>query len=77
MSNDAVVVGGLVVGFFLIPTVAGAAPEIVNGLLLLILLGALLLNKDRWLPFVTQFGNAVSQPPPTATGGGGGGAKPT
>jgi len=73
-SNDAVVIGGLAVGFFLVPTVAGAAPEVVNGLLLLILLGALLLNSDKWLPFLTQFGNAVSQPPPAT--GGGSGAKP-
>jgi hypothetical protein len=64
MGNQAVVVGGIVVGFFLVPMVAGAAPEIVNGVLLLLIFGTLLMNSDRWIPYLEQFGNAINQPTP-------------
>lgn len=72
MSGDAVVIGGIVVGFVAVPWLAGYAPELVNGLLLLILIGTLLLNGGRWIPYLAQFGNAIDQPAPA---GGGGAAK--
>ena len=65
MGNDAVVVGGIVVGFFVVSAVAGVAPEVVNSLLLLMLLGALLLNSSKWIPYLSQFGDAIDKPPPT------------
>lgn len=64
MSNTSVVVGAIVIGFFLVPIVAGAAPEVVNGVLLLLIFGALLLNSDVWLPYLSQLGAAFNQPAP-------------
>jgi hypothetical protein len=63
VSSHAVVIGGIIVGFIVIPMVAGAEPEIVNGLLLLMLFGALLMNSTIWLPYLKQFGNATSKTP--------------
>jgi hypothetical protein len=76
VSNTGVIVGAIVLGFFLVPVVAGAAPEVINGVLLLLILGALLLNGDVWLPYLTQLGAAFTQPAPEATGKVGGGKKP-
>lgn len=61
-GSQAIVVIGIVVGFIAVPALASAAPTLVNGLLLLMLVGALLMNSDRWVPFLAQFGNAVSAP---------------
>jgi uncharacterized membrane protein YphA (DoxX/SURF4 family) len=62
VGSQAVVVGGILVGFLVIPMVAGAAPEIVNALLLLMLLGAILMNSNKWVPMLANFGNAVGAP---------------
>jgi hypothetical protein len=61
MSDDAVVIGGIAIGFVVLPWLAGVAPELVNGLLLLLIIGAVLLNSPRWLPYLTQFGSAAGK----------------
>ena len=65
-GSQAIVVIGIAAGFFIVPVLAGAAPQLVNGLLLLILIGALLMNSSKWTPALAQFGNAISAPPPKA-----------
>jgi hypothetical protein len=67
VSNTSVIVGAIVLGFFLVPIVAGAAPEVVNGVLLLLIIGALVLNSDVWLPYLRQLGGAFAEPTPQAT----------
>jgi hypothetical protein len=47
------------VGFFLIPPLARANPTLVNGFLLLVLFSVLLIRRDRWLPYLEQFGKAA------------------
>jgi hypothetical protein len=59
LTNHAVVIAGIAVGFIVVPMAASAAPTVVNGLLLLILFGALLLNSKVWLPYLKQFGTAT------------------
>ena len=73
MGSQALTVIAITVGFVVVPQLAGAAPEAVNGLLLLMLLGALLLNSHVWLPYLAALGTAISAAPPAPTGGGGGG----
>jgi hypothetical protein len=65
VSNTGLIFAAIVIGFFVVPIVAPAAPEIVNGLLLLLILGAILLNSDVWLPYLAQLGAAFNQPAPT------------
>jgi hypothetical protein len=65
-TNHGIVIAGIVVGFFLVPMLADMSPTIVNSILLLSLLAALLMNSDKWLPYLKQFGNATSSV--TATG---------
>jgi hypothetical protein len=67
-GNQAIIVIGIAAGVVVVPFLASAAPSVVNKFLLLLLFGALLLNRAKWLPSVTQFGNAVNAPAP-ATGG--------
>jgi hypothetical protein len=67
-GNQAIIVVGIAAGVVVVPFLASAAPSIVNKFLLLLLFGALLLNRVKWLPSVAQFGNAVNAPAP-ATGG--------
>jgi hypothetical protein len=67
-GNQGIIVIGIAAGVVVVPFLADAAPSIVNKFLLLLLLGALLLNRSKWLPSVAQFGNAVNAPAP-ATGG--------
>jgi hypothetical protein len=74
MGNQVIIVCGILVGFLIVPMAAGAAPEIVNGLLLLMLAGAVLMNSSKWIPSLASFGNAISAAPPAPTGGGGGGS---
>jgi hypothetical protein len=64
MGNQVIIVCGILVGFLAIPIVAGAAPEIVNGLLLLLLIGAILMNSEKWIPYLAAFGDAISAPAP-------------
>jgi len=64
LSNDLVVIGVIVVGFVAVPMVASWAPELVNSLLMLLLVGALMLNSARWLPYLSQFGDAISTTSP-------------
>jgi len=67
-SNTFVIVVMLAVGFVAVPTLASWAPELVNGLLILLLIGAILMNDALWLPYLAQFGNAVNTPPPDTKG---------
>lgn len=46
---------GFIVGLFAIRPLANVSPPAVNGFLLLVLLSALLLQRDRWLPYLTAF----------------------
>jgi hypothetical protein len=55
------IVGGVAVGFFIIPFAARIAPVLVNSLLFLTLIGALLLNSERWLPYLAGFSGATSK----------------
>jgi len=50
---------GLLVGLFVIPPLARSSPVVVNGFLTLVLLGSLLYNRERWLPYLAQFSGAV------------------
>lgn len=58
IGNRAIVLLGIAVGFLLVPSAASFAPELVNGVLLLILIGIILGNADRWLPYLSQFSGA-------------------
>lgn len=74
MSSRGIVVLGIIVGFFVVPFAANYSPELVNGVLLLILVGTILGNADRWLPWLSQFSNAGSsavRKPIGGTSGGG------
>jgi Na+/citrate or Na+/malate symporter len=60
-STTVLIVIAFVAGFFVVPYAARFAPRFVNGLLLIILLGAIVGNMDRWLPWFTgAFGGATS-----------------
>jgi hypothetical protein len=65
--DKVVLLVGIVFGFFAIPPLARANPALVNGFLTLVLFSSLLINRDRWLPYLNQLGGAAS-----GTGGGGG-----
>jgi hypothetical protein len=58
MTDKMVLVVGAAVGFFLVPPLARANPAVVNGFLLLVLFSSLLLNRDRWLPYLSQLSGA-------------------
>lgn len=55
ISGRALVIAGMVLGFFIVPRLAQVAPTLVNGFLLLVLVGALLFNYQRWLPYLAAF----------------------
>ncbi len=54
IGDRALVAIGLAAGFVLVPRLANAAPAVVNSILLVILLGALLINEERWLPWLKR-----------------------
>lgn len=60
VGNRAIVVLGIVAGFFVVSFAANYSPQLVNGVLLLILIGTILGNADRWLPYLSHFGTAGS-----------------
>ena len=64
MSRNALLISAMVVGFFLIPTIAAASPEIVNGTLILLILGAILFHTDVWLPWFALLGKGLETPKP-------------
>jgi hypothetical protein len=78
VGNRAIVVAGIVAGFFVVSFAANYSPELVNGVLLLILVGTILGNSDRWLPLLAQFSNAgsASIARPVVAGAGGAHRKP-
>lgn len=58
-TDRAVVIVGILVGFFVVGVAAQWSPELVNGVLVLILVGTVLGNYPKWLPYLSHFGNAV------------------
>lgn len=60
IGNRGIVVAGIVAGFFVVSFAANWSPEFTNGILLLILLGTLLGNANKWLPYLNKFGTAGS-----------------
>lgn len=67
IGGKALLLGGLLFGFFIIPPLANASPRVVNGFLLLILLGSLLFNNERWLPLLDRFVGTVPTKAPRQT----------
>jgi hypothetical protein len=59
IGNRALVAIGAVLGFVVIPPLARSAPAVVNWLLLLILLGSLVINQARWVPWLTALSTAA------------------
>ena len=62
ISGKALLIAGLLLGFFLIPPLAEASPKVVNGFLLLVLMGILLMKQDQWLPLLARFNSAAGVP---------------
>lgn len=60
LSGTALIVVVLIAGYAVIPSLASVAPEVVNSLLLLILIGAIGLQSSRWLPIMQAFTDAVT-----------------
>lgn len=56
-----VIVLGIVAGFWIVPTMARFSPVIVNGFLVLLLVGIIFGNADRWLPILDAFGKAIEE----------------
>jgi hypothetical protein len=71
-GNTAIVVVGLAAGFVVVPVLAQANPELVNGFLVLILVGMVLIRSSQWLPLLTQFSTATSGAVAAAPGASGG-----
>jgi hypothetical protein len=65
VTSTGLIVAAILIGFFAVPWLASGAPEVVNGLLVLLILGSLLLNSSVWLPYLAQLGAAFNQAPPT------------
>lgn len=61
ISDRALIAFGIVIGFLVIPRLAYSAPVAVNSILLVILLGALLINEERWLPWLRRLANAAAR----------------
>lgn len=58
-SDKVVLITGVLIGFVLVPPLARANAQLVNGFLFLILFGSLLYRRDRWLPYFAQFTKAA------------------
>jgi hypothetical protein len=74
IGNRALVVVGAVLGFVLVPPLARAAPVVINWFLLLVLLGSLVVNQARWIPWLTALSQAarptrLPEPPNAHIGG--------
>lgn len=50
---------GVMVGFVLVPPLARANAQLVNGFLFLILFSSLLYHRTIWLPYLEQFSTAA------------------
>lgn len=59
-GNNGIIVLGLLVGFVAIPVIAEVNAEMINGFLVLLLIGIILFRSDQWLPLFAQFGNVGS-----------------
>ena len=62
MNRDTTLLIGVGAGFLVVPLMAGAAPTVVNGFLVLLLVGVILMRSDSWLPWLTTFSSAFAQP---------------
>jgi hypothetical protein len=60
IGGKGLLIGGILVGFFVIPPLASRMPVVVNSFLLLVLLSSLLLNQSRWLPVFDRFAKGVN-----------------
>lgn len=69
ISGTGLWVAAALIGFFAVPMLADASPRFVNSFLLLVLFSSLLLNRDRWLPYMAKLNIQA-----TSSGGGGGGS---
>lgn len=59
VSGNVAIVIALLIGFVLVPwTARNVNATMVNGFLLLVLIGTVLGNTNRWLPYVAQIGAA-------------------
>jgi len=67
IGGKGLLIAGLLFGFFIIPPLANANPKVVNGFLLLILVGILLMNYERWLPLLDRFNATVPSKAPRQT----------
>lgn len=54
VSTGVIAVLVLGAGFVLIPTLASASPELINGFLILVLVGIILGNSGKWVPWLTN-----------------------
>jgi hypothetical protein len=70
VNPNATVVIAIIGGFFVTSFLAREYSTIINALLLLILIGVVLSNADRWLPYLTGLGNAQLTRPSTTSGTG-------
>lgn len=72
IGGRALLVVSLALGFIIVPIMARAFPVFVNGFLTLVLVGTLLLNYRRWLPYLAAFETTEAQrkaPRPAITPG--------
>jgi hypothetical protein len=58
MNPNAMVAVGVIGGFFAASFFARYNAQVVNSLLVLILIGVVFSNADKWLPYLTSVGNA-------------------
>lgn len=62
MDNNTILIAGVAAGFVVVPLLAGAAPTAVNGVLILILVGIVLMRSSSWLGWLSEFTSAFSGP---------------
>jgi len=55
-SNNGIVIAGIAAGFVVIPLLANVNATIINGFLILLLIGIVLYHSSTWMPLLTQFG---------------------
>lgn len=60
LSGTGLWVAAALIGFFLVPMIADASPTFVNSFLLLVLFSSLLLNRDRWLPYMKALNRSAN-----------------
>ena len=61
MSGNVALIVAIVAGLWVVPALARFAPELVNGLLVLMIVGVILFNSDRWIPVMNSAAGAFRQ----------------